>query len=97
MLKGDLSKEEVVGLVGESAIEAIERENCEPTGRVGYNGKSRNEQLCEWSASISCKDNNDIERTLTAYYYTTNEEDEIINETGDGGSIDWEIEGYELD
>ena len=37
---------------------------------------------------------NDV--TLTAYYYTTNGQDAVMAETGDGSSIVWEIEGFEV-
>jgi len=96
MQKGSMTKDQVVKIVGLQAVEEVERENCEPTNRVGYNGVTQGDSLTEWSAMVSCKDNDGDEVYLVAYYYTTNEQDEIIAETGDGGSISWEIDGYEV-
>lgn len=92
--KGNLSREQAIMLVGLAAVEQVEGKNCEQTNRVGYNGACQNDDWCEWSASVSCEDQDGDIITLTAYYYTNNEQDEII---GDGGSIDWEIEGHEVE
>jgi len=94
--KGDLNRDAAIAIVGLAAVERVERENCEPTNRVGYNGACQNDSWCEWSASVSCEDKDGDTVTLTAYYYTSNEQDDIIAETGDGGSINWEIDGYEI-
>lgn len=96
MMKGNLNKEQAINLVGEEAIDAVESAICEPSGRVGYNGACQGDSLTEWCASVSCNDPDGDDVWLTAYYYTTNEQDEMIAETGDGGSIDWEIKGYEV-
>jgi hypothetical protein len=97
MLKGNLTKDQAISIVGQNAVDAVERENCEPTNRVGYNGACQNNDLCEWSAGVSCKTKDGNDRILLAYYYTTNEQDDLIAETGDAGSIDWIIEGYEIE
>jgi len=89
-MKGNLTKEQAVAIVGEDAVNAVEYENCEPTNRVGYNGACQGDELCEWSAGVSCHDDNGTDCTLNAYYYTTNEEDENID------MVDWEIAGYEV-
>lgn len=96
MQKGKLTKEQAIEMVGAEAVEDVGREHCEPTGRVGYNGGFQGDSLCEWAASVKCTDKDGDEVTLTAYYYTTNKQDEVIYETGDGWSIDWKIEGYEV-
>lgn len=96
MQKGNLIREQAVAIVGESAVSKVESKNCEPTNRVGYNGSSQGDNLCEWSASVSCEDSDGDDCTLVAYYYTTNEQDDVMAETGDGSAINWEIEGFEI-
>ena len=95
--KGNLTREQAIETVGELAINEVEHKNCEPTGRVGYNGVCQGDDLCEWSASVACetKDGDDV--VLTAYYYTSNKQDEIMAANyGDGSYIDWEIAGFEI-
>ena len=97
MKKGSVTREQALAVVGEQAVDAVERKNCEPTNRVGYNGACQGDDLCEWCASVSCKDKDGNECTLAAYYYTTNEQDEVMAaNSGDGSYIDWEIAGYEM-
>ena len=94
--KGNLTRQQVIELVGEEAVTELEGENCEPTGRVGYNGACQGDDSCEWSASIHCEASDGQGCTLVAYYYTSNEEDQEIADAGDGGAIDWQITGYEV-
>lgn len=97
MLRGNLTRDQAAAIVGIAAVAAVERENCEPTGRVGYNGACQNDNLCEWSACVRCEDLNGNSCWLEAYYYTTNEQDqEMADADGDGSVIDWEIAGYEV-
>lgn len=97
MKKGNLTREQVVAILGEQVVDTVERKNCEPTNRVGYNGECQGDDLCEWSAAVVCKDNDGLDVVLTAYYYTTNEDDRIMSENdGDGSCINWEIEGFEI-
>ena len=97
MQKGNMTREEAVSIVGEAAIEKVEAQNCEPTNRVGYNGAEQGDGLCEWSASLSCKDQDNNNCILVAYYYTTNKQDQMMAAAnGDGSAIDWEIAGYEI-
>jgi len=97
MNKGNLTHEQAVELVGLTAVETVERKNCEPTNRVGYNGACQDDELCEWSASVACEDKDGCAVVLTAYYYTTNEQDQIMAEnSGDGSYIEWEIKGFEI-
>ena len=95
-MKGSLTREQAVAIVGETAVDEVESENCEPTNRVGYNGALQGDSLTEWSASTRCQDTNGIAATLIAYYYTSNAQDKVIAETGDAGCINWEIEGFEV-
>jgi len=97
MQKGNLTREQAVAIVGEQSVDAVERKNCEPTNRVGYNGACQSDELCEWSASVSSKDADGNDVVLTAYYYTSNKQDEIMAANyGDGSYIDWEIAGFEI-
>ena len=97
MKQGDLSREQAVELVGNMAADAVERENCEPTNRVGYNGSCQGDDLCEWSAAVTCADREGDRCALVAYYYTTNEQDDsMAAQDGDGSAIDWQIDGYEV-
>lgn len=95
--KGNLTREQAVAIVGAEAVEKVGRENCEPTGRVGYNGACQGDAFCEWAASVSATNADGDDVTLVAYYYTSNEQDEIMAANdGDGSYIDWEIAGYEV-
>jgi hypothetical protein len=94
MKKGNLSREQAIKAAGLAAVRRVESENCEPTNRVGYNGNYQGDSESEWSASVAFGDG----RTLLAYYYISNDqEQEIADHDGDGGAIDWEIAGYEID
>lgn len=97
MQKGNMTREEAIAIVGLESVEKAERENCEPTNRVGYNGAEQGDGLCEWSASVRCQDKDGDACTLLAYYYTTNEQDQAMAAAnGDGSAIDWEIAGYKI-
>ena len=87
-----MTREQVVAAVGEESVGKLERKNCEPTNRA-----CQSDDLCEWSASVSCEDKDGNDCTLVAYYYTTNEQDQAMADAcGDGSAIDWEIAGYEV-
>lgn len=94
--KGSLTREQSIETVGLEAVGKVEGKNCEPTNRVGYNGACQGDELTEWSAGVSCEDNDGYACTLVAYYYTTNEEDQAIADASDGSAINWEIAGYEV-
>lgn len=91
-----LTRQEAIAIVGEDAVNAVERINCEPTGRVGFNGSCKGDDLCEWVAGGEAKDEDGDSVTICAYYYTTNAEDETMADTGDGSNIDWQISHYEV-
>ena len=95
MQKGNLTREQAIAIVGELAVDKVDRENCEPTNRVGYNGACQDDELIEWAASVLCADKDGYECRVRAYYYTTNEE---IDAAGaDLSNVDWEISGYEVE
>lgn len=87
----NLTKEDVIFLLNDSdCLELVANKNCEPTNRVGYNGVCQGDQLTEWSATVEINE----ETSITAYYYTTNDEDQMAAECGDLSCINWEISHY---
>lgn len=91
MRKGNLSREQVIKLVGKSLVNKLDNENCDYTNRVQTDG----DEAVEFSASVTFTPLDGIQRTLIAYYYQDPEDlDEI--EDGDLGVLNWEIEGYEI-
>lgn len=83
---------EVVEILGEEAVERVERENCDYTGCVSADLDCNNE--VEFSASISLP--GDEERDgicLTAYYY---QDKDKAQETEDLGDLDWEVRHFTL-
>jgi hypothetical protein len=97
MKKGTLTREQAVEVFGEDNVRELESHNCEPTGRVGYNGAVHGDSLCEWSASAEFHDRDENSVSLIAYHYTTNEEDaQIAAADGDGSAITWKIHGFEI-
>jgi len=92
MRNGTLTREEVIAIFGEEIINELESANCEPTSRCQTDG----DEDTEWSASVNTPDHDEY-YGVTAYYYTSPKEDEIMAEhDGDGSFINWEIEGYEV-
>lgn len=94
IMSGDkLTREQAVQIFGEAVVDKLERENCEPTNRVGYNGACQGDNYTEWKASVKV-DHTDWS-CLEAWYYTTNEEDARMAECdGDGAAINWTIDCY---
>ena len=93
----NLNREQAIVLVGIDAVKRVEKENCEPTNRVGFNGACQDDEKTEWSAATFAKDSDGDDVTLHAYYYTTNDEDDLISDTGDGSSINWAISHFVID
>jgi hypothetical protein len=90
-----LTREQAIELVGEQVVDLLSQQNCEPTGRA-YPG---DEDETEWSSALYVKDEEGTTRLLTAFYYTTNEEDaQMITYDGsfDGSLITWEISHYTI-
>jgi hypothetical protein len=96
MEKGDLSRDQAIKLAGIDAVNRVDRVNCEPTNRVGYNGLCQGDEYTEWSASIDL----DNGETLTVYYYTSSEDEQtsIDNDEWIGDAVDWDaaLYGHEL-
>jgi len=94
MKKGNLTREQAVAQVGESAVAKVDAENCEFTNRVGFNGSVQGDDEVEFSASVACEDKDGYEVSLVAYYY---QDADVVDENGeDLSNLDWEIEGYEV-
>ena len=91
MEKGNLTRQDAINQAGLAAVEKVEHQCCEPTNRVGYNGAIQGDDLIEWSASVQI---DDTACTLTAYYYTT--QDELDAAGDDLSNVDWTIAGYEI-
>jgi len=90
----NITREEAIELAGMETVEILDRENCEPTGLVGYNGACQGDDLTQWTASVKFEQDGQ-QYTLVAYYYTTNAQDDIMAANdGDGASIDWVIDAY---
>ena len=93
-----MTREQAIEIVGVDAVEAVEGINCEPTCRVGYNGACQGDASTEYSASVDATDRAGEEVCLTAYYYTSREdEDRIAAADYDGGAIDWTIDSYTVE
>lgn len=93
MRKGNLTREQAVAIVGEAAVAKVDAEGCDFTNRVGFNGSVQGDDEVEFSASVSCKDGDDCEVSLVAYYYQ--DADDVDAAEGLDG-LRWEIEGYEI-
>lgn len=92
--KSTMTRDEAVAAVGLEAVDAVERENCEPTSRAQTDGDDR----IEWAASVDVTGPGGLPARLTAYYYTS--PDELIDEDGnpleDLSSVDWVVDGYDV-
>ena len=85
MRKGDLTRLQAIEKIGIDAVEAVDRENCDFTGRVQTDG----DEGIEFSSSIEV--DGDI---LIAYFYQT--QDDLDAAGDDLSNCNWEIAGYEI-
>lgn len=92
MRKGNLSREQAIAIVGEDAVEKVEQENCDFTGRVGYNGSCQGDAEVEFSASVGAEDKEGNDVHLVAYYY----QDADAVDENELDCLDWKIYGYEV-
>ena len=84
MRHGDMTREQAIDAAGMTAVERVERENCEPTSRLQTDGDTD----VEFRASVRLADG----RVLEVYYYLTPEEAQYE----DGADVDWQIHGYDV-
>ena len=87
-MQNQMTREQAVLQFGEDAVIAVESTNCEPTGRIGYNGRSHGDALIEWSATVG---------HLTAVYYTDEADEDLVERTDDWSNVDWQIHHYASD
>lgn len=83
-----MTRQEAVQIVGEAAVYAAERANCEPTSRCPPDGDTR----MQWVAW------HEIPGYLIGVYYYTDEEDSqrVEDNGGDWGEVDWVPDDYEV-
>jgi len=87
--KGEMNREQAVAMVGEVAVDKVERENCDFTNRVQCDGDTR----IEFAASVRCEDREGNDVTLVAYYY---QEQADVDAVENLDELNWEISGYEV-
>ena len=88
--KGILTREQVVLAVGEAAVQMVEREECDYTGRCMPTGCD----LVEFEASVDAIDSYGDDVQLSAFYYHTEADIDAVG--GDIDMLDWEVHGYEV-
>ncbi len=89
MTKGNLTRAQAINEAGEKAVENLDEENFDFTGRVQTDG----DDSVEFSASVLYTDSEGEQGTLIAYYYQAQDE---LDGVEDLSMLDWEIEGYEV-
>jgi hypothetical protein len=88
MRHGKLTRDQAIVEASKEVVEALDRENCDFSGRVQTDG----DQSVEFTASINYTDAEGERRTLVAYYYQMQDALDKVEELD---QLDWEIEGYE--
>ena len=93
MRHGQLTRAEVVDMAGEDMISALDKAECDYTGRLQTDG----DDGVEFSSSVSgtARDGEGI--TVLAYYYQA--PSDLTDDDGDGvdhSLLDWVVCGYEV-
>ena len=88
MRHGKMTREQAIREAGLLAVETLETENCDFSGRVQTDG----DLSVEFTASVSYTDADGERRTLIAYYYQMQD---ALDQVEDLDQLDWDIEGYE--
>ena len=95
----NLSRAEVLDLLGPEVVSLVESENCDYTGRVSSDLDCANE--VEFSATVFIRLDlshmgfgDTDSASLTAYYY---QDKDTAAEAEDLGSLDWEVRYFRLD
>ena len=88
MRKGSMGRDEAIKEVGRKIVDRLDSENCDFTNRLQTDG----DDAVEFAASLPAVDRDGNDCTLIAYYYQNPEDIDCE----DLGSLDWEIEGYEI-
>lgn len=90
MQKGNLTQAEAIEIVGSDAVKHVQNANCDFTNRVQTDG----DDSVEFSAEVKCKDTEDRNVTLVAYYYQT---PDALDAAGDDlSNLEWQVAGYEV-
>jgi hypothetical protein len=90
MRKGNLTREQLVEIVGEENVAALERLDCEPTNRLQCDG----DQDVEFAASLRCRDKQGDECRIVAYYY---QPAEAVKDAETFDRLEWKIHGYAIE
>ena len=92
-----MTREEAIKAVGIEWVEAVEKESCDFTNRVTsgteWDGYDEFSATLEFDSGEYVNFENDSYCGIVAYYYQKSED---VNATEDLGSLDWEIDHYEL-
>ena len=89
MQKGNLSREQAIGFVGEPAVDAAETTNAVQTGRLTNDG------TVEFVARHKCTAGDGDSVTLCVYWYFG---EDAVMASDDLSDLDWDdISGYEVD
>jgi hypothetical protein len=91
MRKGNLSRRDVVAMVGEELVKKLEAKNCDPTGRLL---QTDGDDAVEYSASICLFPGAEYERTIIAYYYQ--EPADLYKCENDLSYLSWKVNGFEI-
>lgn len=83
----NLSREQAIKAVGLTAVEAVEKENCDFTNRV------MNDGTVEFSASVDAINQDGDEVKLLAYYF---QDAESVDDCDDLSDLNWEVSHYEV-
>lgn len=84
----EMTREQVVERMGLEMVESAESDNCDFTNRV-MNGTAWD----GWTEFAGYSKANEEGERVVAYYYQKNED---LDATEDLGSLDWEIDHYEI-
>ena len=90
MYYGKLTRDEAVAMAGSTAVEAAERDNCQPSGRLMGDA---DDDVVEYVGFGKCPA--DSPYTGVQVYDYPSIEDLDAN-ADDLGGVNWEIEGYEV-
>ncbi|HEY9874566.1 MAG TPA: hypothetical protein V6D12_14090 [Candidatus Obscuribacterales bacterium] len=84
---------EIVSIIGSVGLDRLHGTNCEPTNRLLPDCDDR----CEWSALIEATGPDGDNLLISAIYYTTPDDDQIVEDNGgDWGGINWVVDHYTI-
>lgn len=89
-----MTREELVALVGEANVHAVESINCEMTNKVGFNGGCMGDETIEWRAAFDCLDLAGEPVSIEVFYYTTQADEDTAEETEDWSAVTFDPHHY---